>query len=237
LVTEKLSWPNSVTAKILPEIYQFWLSKRERLQKPLLRRFWPQISSSDTNPHHVFRARDKERYRLRKQQKKNDIESFRRMRQMRQEFQKARDLLLLVLEREKLKEVRDLKSRKLTLFFNCELKAELDVRMRIFEHNLRLVDGETAIHYPRSANGDSIESKVVAESDQGQDISKSSSGQASIGDELIAQGPSLETAPSNYPTIPYVLEDAVKEILKRKSQAELIAEAAAAAEKANKEVC
>lgn len=62
---------------ILKSIHAYWIKKRGALQKPLCRKFWPQTQPSDLNPHHVFRPRDKEPYRLRKNIRKNDIECFR----------------------------------------------------------------------------------------------------------------------------------------------------------------
>lgn len=109
----------------------------------------PSIQVTDvrfTFPHHgnsllfsfscyifIYRARDKEKYRLRKQQKRNDIEAFRyalfivdnkyrwsinytsiywrffcrKMQQLRKEFTTAKNLLQLILERELLREVRN----------------------------------------------------------------------------------------------------------------------------------
>lgn len=155
MVAEELSWPDSVLNKLLPLVYAYWLSKRSRLNKPLCRKYWPQVTSSDTNPRQVFRyrntvvllytlllrstiaivlykcifsmfiltliysprrTRDKERYRLRKQQKRNDIDAFRKMQQLRREFATARDLLQLVLERELLREV-----QYLCLYLVCVL--------------------------------------------------------------------------------------------------------------------
>ena len=52
------------------------------------------------------RTRDKEKYRLRRQHKRNDIIAFRKMQQLRREFSKATTLVQLVLEREMLREVR-----------------------------------------------------------------------------------------------------------------------------------
>lgn len=52
----------------------------------------------------LYRPRDKERYRLRKQQRKNDVEAYRKMQQLRREFGRARELLQLVHERETLRE-------------------------------------------------------------------------------------------------------------------------------------
>jgi hypothetical protein len=66
----------------------------------------------------VFRPRDKERYRLRKQQRKNDLESFRKMQTLRYEFMRAKNMMQLVLERELLKE------------------AELQIQQEIFEQTI-----------------------------------------------------------------------------------------------------
>jgi enhancer of polycomb-like protein len=77
LVCSKLDVNPVLAAKLIPPVYHYWAKKRDRLSKSLSRKFWPQTQSNDTNPHHVFRARDKERYRLRKQHRRNDVESFR----------------------------------------------------------------------------------------------------------------------------------------------------------------
>jgi hypothetical protein len=47
---------------MVQEVYGYWVSKRQRFKKPLLRKFWPVTSINDTNPHLVFRPREKERY-------------------------------------------------------------------------------------------------------------------------------------------------------------------------------
>jgi len=52
-----------------------------------------------------YRVRDKERYRLRRQYRKNDLDSFRKMQQLRKEFLQAKSIFQLMLEREKLGEV------------------------------------------------------------------------------------------------------------------------------------
>lgn len=104
VVIEKLGWDAQLISRILPQVYQYWLMKRLKIGKPLCRRFWPLVPSSDSNPHQVFRTRDKERYKLRKRQKHNDIESFRKMQQLKKEFSKARDIFQFILNREKLSE-------------------------------------------------------------------------------------------------------------------------------------
>lgn len=117
-IMEVLQWPLNVANIIIPDVYDYWLAKREKLQKPLNRRYWPCTSSTDTNPHHVFRPRGTERYRLRRQHRKNDFESFRKMQQLRKEFGRARILLQLLQERERLRE------------------AELEIQKEIFEQTI-----------------------------------------------------------------------------------------------------
>lgn len=46
---------------VIAEVWGYWTAKRTRFKKPLLRRFWPVTSINDTNPHLVFRPREKER--------------------------------------------------------------------------------------------------------------------------------------------------------------------------------
>lgn len=86
---------------VINEVYQYWVSKRGKLKRPLLRRFWPVTSTDDTNPHLVFRPREKEKYKLRKK-RQNDMEAHRKMQQLKQDFAEMRQLLLLVKQREEL---------------------------------------------------------------------------------------------------------------------------------------
>ena len=51
--------PTSASREIVADVYQYWIEKRGQYQKPLLRRFWPVTSIDDTNPHLVFRPREK----------------------------------------------------------------------------------------------------------------------------------------------------------------------------------
>jgi enhancer of polycomb-like protein len=91
-----------VTIKhVLTDIYNYWVSKRSKLKRPLLRRFWPVTSSDDTNPHLVFRPREKEKYKLRKK-RQNDMDAYRKLQQLKQDFQHVRVLLDLVKQREEL---------------------------------------------------------------------------------------------------------------------------------------
>lgn len=87
---------SSASREVIADVYQYWLSKRSKLKKPLLRSLWPVTAVSDTDPHHVFRTIVKERYKLRRN-RKNDMESFRRMQQLRRDCELVRDLVDMVL--------------------------------------------------------------------------------------------------------------------------------------------
>lgn len=41
------------------DIYMLWKSKRNKLKKAVIRQYWPPTDVNDTNPHHVFRPREK----------------------------------------------------------------------------------------------------------------------------------------------------------------------------------
>ena len=84
-------------------VYNFWKQKRSKTGKPLLRRFWPVTQVGDTDPHKVFRPREKERYKLRRS-RKNDMDSYRKMQVLKKDLDRVRDILELVKVRERLKQ-------------------------------------------------------------------------------------------------------------------------------------
>jgi len=91
-----------VTAKnVINDVYHYWIQKRSKLKRPLLRRFWPVTSTDDTNPHLVFRPREKEKYKLRKT-RRNDMLSYNKMKQLRNDFENLKLKLDLVRRREEL---------------------------------------------------------------------------------------------------------------------------------------
>ena len=90
--------PISLSAAIF-KVYNYWMQKRSRLKKPLIRRFWPATSTTDINPHMVFRPRDKEKRKLRKK-RQNDVESYRKMKLLKLDFEKAKTLCDLIVRRE-----------------------------------------------------------------------------------------------------------------------------------------
>ncbi len=83
------------------DVLLYWIEKRNRLGKPLLRRFWPATTLQDTDPHKVFRPREKERYKLRRS-RKNDRESFRKMKLLQKDFDKLENILELINVRERM---------------------------------------------------------------------------------------------------------------------------------------
>ena len=86
---------------VMNDVYQYWVSKRSKLKRPLLRRFWPVTSTEDSNPHLVFRPREKEKYKLRKK-RQNDMDAYRKLQQLKQDFSQIRLLLGLIKKREEL---------------------------------------------------------------------------------------------------------------------------------------
>lgn len=43
------------THKLISEMYKYWVTKRDKWGKPLVRKYWPVVPATDTNPHLVFR--------------------------------------------------------------------------------------------------------------------------------------------------------------------------------------
>jgi len=86
---------------VMADVYQYWVSKRSKLKRPLLRRFWPVTSTDDTNPHLVFRPREKEKYKLRKK-RQNDMDAYLKLQQLKKDFSQIRLLLGLIQKREEL---------------------------------------------------------------------------------------------------------------------------------------
>jgi enhancer of polycomb-like protein len=99
------SAPTAVTLKqVLHDVYQYWVQKRSKLKRPLLRKFWPVTSTDDTNPHLVFRPREKEKYKLRKK-RQNDLDAYLKIKQLRSDFDNLRAIMELVKRREELARV------------------------------------------------------------------------------------------------------------------------------------
>jgi enhancer of polycomb-like protein len=91
--------------QVINDVYNYWVQKRSKLKRPLLRRFWPVTSTDDTNPHFVFRPREKEKYKLRKK-RQNDLDAYQKLKQLRLDFDNLRALADLVKRRQELDRAR-----------------------------------------------------------------------------------------------------------------------------------
>lgn len=121
----------STLKQVLNDVYQYWIQKRSKLKRPLLRKFWPVTSTDDTNPHLVFRPREKEKYKLRKK-RQNDLDAYLKLKQLRNDFDNLRAIMDLAKRREQLSRLR------------------LQCQIELFQHRLvDLSDTSTTPFSPR----------------------------------------------------------------------------------------
>ncbi|KAL2491058.1 Enhancer of polycomb-like transcription factor protein [Abeliophyllum distichum] len=95
----------SIKYGIFQSIYNYWKEKRERWQKPILRRLQPPPPVNDTNPYNVFRPREKA-HRLhtrRMQRRENNVQSFEKLRQVRRNLDQAKTIIEALIKREEKK--------------------------------------------------------------------------------------------------------------------------------------
>lgn len=115
---------------VLSAVYDYWRTKREQWQKPILRCLQPPPPANDTNPFNVFRPREKihRPHTRRMQRRENDVQSFEKLRQVRRNLDQARTLLRMLQKREE-------KKRE---WLDCEANLQ---RMQItFKHDSMLDD-------------------------------------------------------------------------------------------------
>ncbi|KAG8481982.1 hypothetical protein CXB51_026888 [Gossypium anomalum] len=95
----------SIKYGVFQAVYNYWKEKRERWQKPILRRLQPPPPVNDNNPYNVFRPREKA-HRLhtrRMQRRENNVQSFEKLRQVRRNLDQAKTLLEALIKREEKK--------------------------------------------------------------------------------------------------------------------------------------
>ncbi|EEF48690.1 transcription factor, putative [Ricinus communis] len=95
----------SIRHAVFQSVYSYWKDKRERWQKPILRRLQPPPPVNDTNPYNVFRPREKA-HRLhtrRMQRRENNVQSFEKLRQVRRNLDQAKTILEVLIKREEKK--------------------------------------------------------------------------------------------------------------------------------------
>lgn len=96
---------HSIRYAVIQSVYNYWKEKRERWQKPILRRLQPPPPVNDTNPYNVFRPREKA-HRLhtrRMQRRENNVQSFEKLRQVRRNLDQAKTILEALIKREEKK--------------------------------------------------------------------------------------------------------------------------------------
>ncbi|KAL8161004.1 hypothetical protein V2J09_012493, partial [Rumex salicifolius] len=95
----------SIKYAILESVYDYWKDKRERWQKPILRRLQPPPPVNDTNPYNVFRPREKAHklHTRRMQRRENNVQSFEKLRQVRRNLEQAKTILEALIKREEKK--------------------------------------------------------------------------------------------------------------------------------------
>ncbi|KAH6772614.1 Enhancer of polycomb-like transcription factor protein [Perilla frutescens var. frutescens] len=105
----------SIEYGVFRAIYSYWKEKRERWQKPILRRLQPPPPSNDTNPYNVFRPREKAHklHTRRMQRRENNVQSFEKLRQVRRNLDQAKTILEALIKREEKK--RELVGSEITL--------------------------------------------------------------------------------------------------------------------------
>ncbi|KAK4772318.1 hypothetical protein SAY86_014093 [Trapa natans] len=90
---------------VFQSVFYYWKQKRERWQKPILRRLQPPPPVNDTNPYNVFRPREKT-HRLhtrRMQRRENNVQSFEKLRQVRRNLGQSKLILEELIKREERK--------------------------------------------------------------------------------------------------------------------------------------
>ncbi|CAL9072591.1 unnamed protein product [Musa textilis] len=120
----------SVRFAILQSVYNYWKTKRERWQKPILRRLQPPPPVNDTNPYNVFRPREKA-HRLhtrRMQRRENNVQSFEKLRQVRRSLVQAKRVVEALIKREE----------KKRLLMECEVDLQR-IQMK-YKHEAQLTE-------------------------------------------------------------------------------------------------
>ncbi|KAL6285261.1 hypothetical protein ACE6H2_009651 [Prunus campanulata] len=122
--------PQSLRYAVIQSIYNYWKEKRERWQKPILRRLQPPPPVNDTNPYNVFRPREKT-HRLhtrRMQRRENNVQSFEKLRQVRRNLDQAKTILEALIKREE-------KKREV-----MEIEVSLQIIQMKYKHETELLE-------------------------------------------------------------------------------------------------
>mmetsp|Transcript_22142 Transcript_22142/g.48595 ORF Transcript_22142/g.48595 Transcript_22142/m.48595 type:complete len:454 (-) Transcript_22142:10-1371(-) len=128
----------STREAVCAAVYQYWVSKRAKWGKPLMRPYQMPPPVTDTNPFNVFRPREKISRPQTRRKRENDLVAFEKMQEIRLNMEKGIAVLEAIHKRERRK--RDL------LAIELELQM-MQVRLR---------------HEPRSALHDGVDEATIA---------------------------------------------------------------------------
>ncbi|KAL5703731.1 hypothetical protein ACHQM5_022251 [Ranunculus cassubicifolius] len=145
----------SVSYSIFQLVYRYWRAKRERWQKPVLRRLQPPPPVNDTNPYNVFRPREKV-HRLhtrRMQRRENNVLSFERLRQVRRNLEQTKTVIEALIKREEKK--REVVESEVSI---------LRVQMK-YNHDTQFIEDGLGLGYPPYSYGFASEEDEFADSD------------------------------------------------------------------------
>jgi len=87
---------------VFSAVYEYWTKKRTKRGRALIRKFQAPTSINDPSPHATFRPREREQKHYRRT-RKNDKDAYNKLTALRLDFDRARTLLSLILNRERLK--------------------------------------------------------------------------------------------------------------------------------------
>ncbi|GKV26856.1 hypothetical protein SLEP1_g36077 [Rubroshorea leprosula] len=146
-----------ITCGVFQSVYNYWREKRERWQKPILRRLQPPPPVNDNNPYNVFRPREKA-HRLhtrRMQRRENNVQSFEKLRQVRRNLDQAKSILEALIKREEKK--RDVMENEVSL---------QRIQMK-YKHETELLEDSMVLpgFLPVSCKFGSSEDEFVVDSD------------------------------------------------------------------------
>jgi len=99
LETYKLGGGKQVT-----QVFDYWVKKRSKTGRALIRRFQPPTPISDMSPHSTFRPREKEEKRIRRT-RKNDKDAHKKLKGLQADFRRAKEILERVVWRERIKKM------------------------------------------------------------------------------------------------------------------------------------
>ncbi|KFM29105.1 Enhancer of polycomb-like protein 2 [Auxenochlorella protothecoides] len=84
-------------------VYDYWLEKRRRLGRPMLRRLQALTPPNDNNPYNVFRPRERVHRPQTRRRRENNEDSLDKLRMVRENVLKALDLFEMLVKRERKK--------------------------------------------------------------------------------------------------------------------------------------